>query len=147
MASNAFSGVGTKLWRKDPTTGWGALAEVNNISGPSESRDTIDVTSLDSTGGYREFITGFKDGGELTFTMNMANAEYDKLRTDFDTDTAREYKVELPDSDESIFSFSGLVTNIPLSVSPDDKVTVDVTIKVTGQVTFYAGSTTTTTTS
>jgi predicted secreted protein len=146
MASNAFSGVGTKIWRNDPSAGWEALAEVNSITGPSESRDTIDVTSLDSTGGYREFITGFKDAGELSFSMNMANAMYDKLRVDYNSDTAREYKIVLADTADSTFSFSGLVTAIPITVAPDDKVTVDVTIKITGQVTFYAGSTTTTTT-
>ncbi len=147
MASNAFSGVGTSFYRNDPSTGWGAIAEVNNISGPGMTRDFIDVTSLGSTGGYREFITGFRDGGEVTFQMNMTNDGYDQLMTDFEADAAREYKIVLPDDDESTFSFSGLITAIPLNVQPDDKVTVDVTIKVTGATDFYAGSTTTTTTS
>ena len=51
MASNAISGVGTVFLRAGT-----ALAEVNSITGPGMTRDFIDVTSLDSTSGYREFI-------------------------------------------------------------------------------------------
>ena len=108
MASDAFSGVGTSLYRQDPTTSaWEVFSEVNNIEGPGFTRDTIDVTSLDSTGGYREFITGFRDGGEVTMEMNFTNANVDKLKSDFETDTLVNYKIVLPDDDESIFSFSG----------------------------------------
>jgi predicted secreted protein len=146
MASNAFSGVGTKLYREDPTSGWQVFAEVNSIEGPGFTRDTIDVTSLDSTGGYREFITGFRDGGEVTFELNFTNANADKLKTDFDSDSTRNYKIVLSDDDESIFSFSGYVTDMPASIPPDDKVTMNATIKITGETEFYAGSTTTTTT-
>ena len=147
MASDAFSGVGTSLYRQDPTTSaWEVFSEVNNIEGPGFTRDTIDVTSLDSTGGYREFITGFRDGGEVTMEMNFTNANVDKLKSDFETDTLVNYKIVLPDDDESIFSFSGYVTDMPASIPPDDKVTINVTIKVTGKTEFYAGSTTTTTT-
>jgi hypothetical protein len=59
MASNAISGVGTKFYRWNSGT-WQALAEVNSISGPS-----MTSTSLDSIGGYREFIAGFRDGGTI----------------------------------------------------------------------------------
>lgn len=145
--SDAFSGVGAKLYRQNPNTNvWEAFAEVNDIGGPDISRDTIDVTSLDSTGGYREFIGGFRDGGEVTMGMNFTNANMDKLKSDIEAAAVRNYKIVLPDDDESIFSFSGLVTGIGVSVPMDDKVTADVTIKVSGQTNFYAGSTTTTTT-
>ena len=65
--SNAFSGLGTKFLRWDssnPTSSgdWEVIAEVISISGPTMTREFIDVTSLDSIGGYREFIAGFRDG-------------------------------------------------------------------------------------
>jgi len=37
----------------------------------------IDVTSLDSSGGYREFIASFRDAGEVTLNMNFTLASYD----------------------------------------------------------------------
>ena len=68
--SNAKAGVGT-LFRRWSGTAWVNIAEINSISGPNMSRDTIDVTSLDSTGGYREFIPGFRDGGTVQLAMNF----------------------------------------------------------------------------
>jgi predicted secreted protein len=146
MASSAFSGVGTKLYRSTTSGGvYAALAEVNSISGPGMTRDTIDVTSLDSTGGYREFITGFRDAGEISFEMNMTHAAYALLKADFESDALRYFKLVLPNDEQTIFSFSGLVTQCPLNVPMDDKVTANITIKISGSVTYYEGSTTTTT--
>lgn len=54
------AGVGTIL-KIDGST----IGNVTNITGPSMSKDTIDTTALDTTGGYRTFITGFKNAGTL----------------------------------------------------------------------------------
>ena len=43
----------------------GSLTSVGEISPDSEE---LDATCLDSSGGYREFLQGFKDSGELTLT-------------------------------------------------------------------------------
>jgi len=137
MASNAFAGVGT-TFRRWGGASWAAIAEVNSISGPSMSRDTIDVTSLDSTGGYREFIAGFRDAGTVQLTMNFTNATYDTMKTDFEDDAAQNYEIVLPDN--SSLEFIGLVTELPIEIPTDDKVTTTVTIKVSGQVTLNSGA-------
>jgi len=139
--SNAIAGVGTKFMRWDADTStWEALAEINSISGPTKTRDFIDVTSLDSTGGYREFIAGFRDGGTVTLNMNFTRSTYDKMNDDFEDDDAQNYEIILPDDDVTSFEFSGLVTELPLEITTDDKVTANVTIKVNGQVTINSGS-------
>ena len=141
MASNAISGVGTVFQRWNTSTGlWVKLAEVNSISGPSMTRDFIDVTSLDSTGGYREFIAGFRDGGTVNLTMNFTRTTYDLMKTDFEDDAAQNYEILLPDNDGTSFEFEGLVTELPLEIPTDDKVTANVTIKIVGQVTVNSGS-------
>lgn len=139
--SNAIAGVGTKFMRWDADTStWEALAEINSISGPTKTRDFIDVTSLDSTGGYREFIAGFRDGGTVTLNMNFTRSTYDKMNDDFENNDAQNYEIILPDDDVTSFEFSGLVTELPLEITTDDKVTANVTIKVNGQVTVNSGS-------
>ena len=139
--SNAIAGVGTKFMRWDANTStWEALAEINSISGPTKTRDFIDVTSLDSTGGYREFIAGFRDGGTVTLNMNFTRSTYDKMNDDFENNDAQNYEIILPDDDVTSFEFSGLVTELPLEITTDDKVTANVTIKVNGQVTINSGS-------
>lgn len=139
MASQAVAGVGT-VFKRWTGSSWGVISEINSISGPSMTKDTIDVTSLDSIGGYREFITGFRDAGTLSLTMNFVRSTYDLMKEDFDSDAAGNYEIVLPDG--TSLEFEGLVTELPMEISPDDKITASVTIKLTGQVVVASGQTT-----
>ena len=143
--SNAFSGLGTKFLRWDSSApassgDWEAIAEIISISGPTMTREFIDVTSLDSTGGYREFIAGFRDGGTVTLNMNFTRATYDVMKADFEDSDIQYYEIALPDTDATSFEFEGLVTELPLEIPADDKVTANVTIKINGQVTVNSAS-------
>jgi len=66
----AVSGKGTLFNRWDGSA-WVNIGDINSIGGPSSSRETIDVTTLGSTGGYREFIGSLRDGGDLSLSMNL----------------------------------------------------------------------------
>ena len=138
MASQAVSGVGTKFQRWNGST-YVSLAEVNSITGPSMTRAFLDVTSLDSTGGYREFITGFRDAGTISLKMNFTTASYAFIKEDFQKVAANAYKIVLSDPGFSTLEFEGLVTELPLSIPTDDKISADCTIKITGEVIFVSG--------
>ncbi len=147
--SNAFSGLGTKFLRWDssnPTSSgdWEVIAEVISISGPTMTREFIDVTSLDSIGGYREFIAGFRDGGTVTLNMNFTSRTYGIMKTDFEDKDSQFYEIVLPDEDSTSFEFEGLVTELPLEIPADDRVTANVTIKVVGKVEVNSGEGSTT---
>lgn len=131
MASNAFSGVGTTFLR-----GSVAVAEVLSISGPNLSRGTIDVTNLDSTGGYKEFIAGFRDGGEVTLSMNFTMGTWNDFKDDFDLDTAVAYSIVLGNTAENTFGFNAFITSLGMAVPLDDKVSSDVTLKIDGALTI-----------
>jgi predicted secreted protein len=130
MPSEAISGVGAVFQRNGV-----AIAEVNSISGPNRSRDVIDVTSLDSTGGYREFIGSFRDGGEVSLEMNWTSTGYGLMLADFESNTLQTYQIVLPDDGNYTLEFSGLVSDLELNVPMDDKITANVTIKISGDVT------------
>jgi predicted secreted protein len=138
--SNAKAGVGTIFRRWSTVHHWQNIAEINSITGPSMSRDTIDVTSLDSTGGYREFIAGFRKAGTVALKMNFTRATYDLMKDDFEDDTLQNYEIVLPDAENTTIEFVGLVTELPLGIPADDKMTVDVTIQLSGQVTVNSGA-------
>ena len=143
MSSKATSGVGTKFQRWNTTShAWESLAEVNSITGPNKTRAFIDVTSLDSTGGYREFITGFRDAGTIALKMNFTRSSYDKMNVDFESALAQNYQILLPDTEHTALEFEGLVTELPLTIPTDDKMTADVTIKITGPVLINSGGST-----
>ena len=139
MASNAIAGVGTSF-RKWSGGVWVPIAEITSISGPTMTRDFIDVTSLDSTSGYREFITGFRDAGTVSLTMNFTRATYDSMKADFESSVLQNYEIFLPDDDGTSLEFTGLVTELPLEIPTDDKITANVTIKISGPVTVNSGS-------
>jgi predicted secreted protein len=139
MTTNAIAGVGARFLRADAAssgTGFTAIAEINSISGPNKSRATIDVTSLDSAGGYREFIASFRDAGEITLEMNWTRDGYDQINDDFESDTAWDYQVEFPDTGNTTLDFTALVTALGSAIPLDDKITMSVTLKISGQVTL-----------
>ncbi len=137
--SNAIAGVGTIIQKWDGASAWVAIAEVTNIAGPGLTRDLIEVTSLDSTGGWREFIAGFRDGGTVVLSMNYTRAGLDMFFGDFEDDAPQSYEIVLPDTDATSLEFEGLVQEFPLTIPTDSQITMEVTIKVTGQPTLNSG--------
>ncbi len=136
----AISGVGTYFQRWDASTSkWETIGQIKNISGPSARRDTLDTTTLDVEGGYRTFIGGLRDGGEMTLTMNFTRTGFDLMLDDFESDELRNYEIVLPDDDVTTAEFEGLVTGIPLTI-PEGIVTMDITIKISGPVTINSGA-------
>ncbi|MDX9804005.1 MAG: phage tail tube protein [Dehalococcoidales bacterium] len=131
MTTAAFAGVGTLLKRDT-----NSIAEINSISGPNLTRDTIDVTSLNSIGGYREFIPGFRDGGEVTLSCNWVRDEWDDWLADFQSDTIQSYNITLSDTAGTVINFSAYCVGLGVEVPMDDKVTNEVTLKISGAVTL-----------
>lgn len=138
MASIAVAGVGTVFVRWNGAA-WEAIAEINSITGPSMGRETIDVTSLDTEGEYRQFITGFKNGGTIVLAMNFTRDTYELMKDDFEVDDPHDYGMVLPDEDETVLQFGALVTELPMTIPADDKVTADVTLQITGEVKVLVG--------
>ena len=140
MVTKAVAGVGA-LMRYYSTTlvDWASIGEATSISGPSMSKETHDVTSLASTGGYREFITGLKDPGAMTFTMWFNREDYDAMKVLFESNTLQDFELILPDVEQTTLEFSGYVTELPLEV-PEGPISCNITIKISGQVTVNSGT-------
>ncbi len=138
--SKAITGLGALMRYFDIGGGaWASIGEVTNISGPTMSRETHDVTSLATTGGYREFITGLRDPGTLTFTMFFIRADYNKMKTMFESEVQQDFEIILQDDDHSTLEFSGYVTELPIEV-PEGPVSCNISIKISGQVTLNSGT-------
>ena len=118
-----------------------AIAHITNITGPSMTKDTIDTTALDTVGGYRTFITGFKNAGTLTLTVMFEATGYKALKDFYDSESTQQFRITLPDKvtpdgHGSQLTFNGLVTELPLTIPPDDKITCDITVQIVGIVNF-----------
>lgn len=134
------TGLGTLFRRWNSTTGaWENLSEIVTITGPSMSRDTHDTTTLDTTGGYRTFITGLRNAGTISLSLNFTRDAYETMKDDFEDDSSQNYEIVLPDDDVTTLEFEGFVTECPLTI-PESPITFDVTIQISGQVTLESGS-------
>lgn len=141
MPSSAVSGFGTLLQIGDgatPTENFTTIAEVKSISGPSLSADTIDVTNMSSPNGWREFIQGPKDGGEVTFDVNFlpTNATHNAatgLLRDFKNGTRRNFKLVFPNPGNTTWQFAAIVTGFEVSAPVDDVLGASITLKLTGE--------------
>lgn len=74
----------------------GALTSVGEITPDSEE---LDATTLDSAGGYREFLQGFKDSGELSLSgyHDGADAGQDTMRSLYTSGALGYFWVTFPD--------------------------------------------------
>lgn len=138
--SSATAALGTQL-KKESTPGSGVfnlVAEVMKLKGPTESMDTIEVTNLDSQG-TKEFIQGLHDPGELSFSVNY-NITHEALRVFGPPVNWQIYLPLVNGVTLGHLSFAGFVTKFDRSFDEKSQLMVDMTIRVTGIVTFTAGS-------
>jgi predicted secreted protein len=140
---NAISAFGTLLKIGDGAgpENFTTIGEVANISGPSLSMDSIDVTSHSSPDGWREFIGGLLDGGEISFDINFHPTESThKLATgllgDMSAKTVRNFELIFPDGSSTKWSFAALVTAFETGEPIDDKLSASVTLKLAGKPTL-----------
>lgn len=112
---------------------------LTSISGVEISADAIDVTTLDSTGGYREFIGGFKDGGEVRadgYLSDLGTAEaalVAKVGAD-------EEECVISFSNGATWTFDGVLTGFSTSADLEDAIGFSLTLKVSGPPVFAAGT-------
>jgi predicted secreted protein len=142
MSSAVFAhGTLLKAGNGAATEVFTTIAEVTSIGGPGLALDPIEVTNMDSTNGWREFIGGLLDGGEVSISINYlpTNATHNAsngLINDMENRTKRNLQLIFSDGSSTTFSFTALVTAFEPTAPVDGALTADVTLKVTGQPTL-----------
>lgn len=125
----AYRSVGTKF--KMGTTEVGGLTSIGGIE---KSSETLDTTTLATDGGYRTFIGGFKDGGEVALGGYYEGDEgQSALDEAFEDGEVRDFEIVFPASLGKKWAFQGVVTNVGTSVDLDGLIEFSATIKVSGK--------------
>ena len=119
---------GTQLMVGDgvtPTEGFDLIEGVRSITGPAMSAESIDITSMDTPGGFRDHMQGLKDWGALSFELlwDPSNAQHQQLFDDYVSGEIRHYKLIYPDPAATTLSFSGYVGNNPTTAAFDQALT------------------------
>lgn len=132
-ATNAMIGYGSLFEiSTDNGVSWDEIAEVYDITPPSDTIDVIDATHMQSPNATREFILGLNDPGECSFEMNFipgSNAD----ETIQAVRNARErVKCRITWPNNVTWTFDGILTGYEPAAPTDDRMTATVTFKVTG---------------
>ena len=115
------------------------IGGLTEIGGLSLSADTIDVTTLDSDGGYREFIAGFKDAGEVSisgFFDNTAAKGQAEMYDAFESGEVSDFVITFPVASKTKWTFKGIVTGFETSANLEDPISFSGSIKVSGKPTL-----------
>lgn len=128
-------GVGTiiKIGASTATTAIGGLT---SIGGVEVSADTVDVTALDSEGGYKEFLMGFKDAGDVSLEGFLDDSDTGQAAAYAALESGEKQKCEIVFKNGAKWTFDGIVTGFSTSVDLEGAVTFSSTIKVSGKPTF-----------
>jgi predicted secreted protein len=126
--------VGTKI-----KIGLNFIAGLTSISAPEKTADTLDTTTLDSDGGYRTFIGGFKDGGEVSISgyFDPSDLGQAALDTAFEAGDVTDFEIIFPSALGATWSFNGVVTSYNGGNSElEELIAFEATIKVSGKPTL-----------
>lgn len=133
--NEATRSLGTKLKKGKPTPK--EIGGLTSINGLELSAETMDSTTLSNDGGYRSFVAGFKDAGEVTvdgyFDPSSEVGQHD-LYTAFESGDIDDYAIEFPN--DAKWEFKGLVTGISTGADLEDLISFSATIKVSGKPTL-----------
>jgi predicted secreted protein len=141
--TEAIAAFGTLLKMGAGTGGtaevFSTIAEVGDIDGPSNSVDTIDVTNHSSPGARKEFIASLIDSGEISFSVNLITDDpthddttgLQKVENDR---TRRNFHMIFPDSSQ--VAFMAMVTKFGIKGPVAGKLSADVTLKISGPLTW-----------
>ncbi|MEJ6397041.1 phage tail tube protein [Yoonia sp. 208BN28-4] len=141
--SNAISGFGIE-YKIDTSASPGthvAVAELADLGDPpGDTVDDIEVTHHKSPGRRKEFIAGLTDGGEAVFMINWVPGDGTdvKLQDLRATSEVRSHQIVWPNN--YAWTFSGYIKSLKPAAPINDRMTLAVTVKVTGSTAMAAGA-------
>lgn len=133
--------VGTKLLIAPKTGNTDVeVGALSSISGIDASADEVEVTDMGNTDGYREYLPGFKDGGEVSVGGYMDGEDEGQARLYelMESGDVVDCKIQFPAKIGKTWSFKAGVTKFTTSADVDDAITFEATLKVSGKPTLAA---------
>lgn len=139
MTKAAVRSVGTII-----KIGLTTIADLSSIGSPSITQEEIDVTTLDSEGGYREFIAGFKDAGEVALSgfFVPGDAGQAAVYAALESGDVQDFEIIYPAALGATWSFPGIVTAYNVTTELEDAIGFECTIRVSGKPTLNMSAST-----
>lgn len=130
----------------------GAILAVNTVALPTTyttipgvkdftlalgSPDQIEVTSHDSSGGYKEYVSGLMESKEITVPIvwDGANAQHAALLAALQASTTLGYKITGKEATPKTYTFNANITGLDISWEVHGAQEATLTLKPTGSIT------------
>jgi hypothetical protein len=142
-ATDRVVAAGTRLFAKvNVESVYSQVAGVVSISGPDQTADSIDVTELDPYEGsttlpanpefHKLFTAGWRDNGSVTLLLNLTQANFIRLNTQYNQGTTGAFYIELRNGVQR--PFNAFVTAVGQTSEKDGLIQLNVTFKITGKL-------------
>ena len=144
MASKQIISYGALVERSIDGTTYTSIPECKGVAIPEVEQDFVDVTNFDSPNGYREYIKGLKDGGEIEVPCGYTAAGFEQQLADQNAPDAIYYRVTLRAAPDQTVGDRFLYRGFPTpKLAPGDigeQIDMNITIRVSGDFTWVRGS-------
>lgn len=122
-----------------------AVGGLTSIGGVEISADSTDVTAMDNTSGYKEYLGGFKDGGEVPLEgfMDGDDAGQNAMYAALEDQGVHQCSIVFPEAIGKTWTFPGVVTKFATNASVGDAVKYSSSVKVAGKPTLAKSEPTT----
>lgn len=122
------------------STAYVAIGQATNISGPSLTADTIDVTYHSTDLPYRKFIRGLINGGDISFEGNLTfvdiNSSSSGIVSRLQSTNVQNFQITLPTTVTIYVTGSGIVNSFGMTAPVDGALTYTAGMQVTGPITI-----------
>ena len=138
MAGTRTMGSTLTMIKAGDETSDTVLANLTSIGEVTGEREEIDVTTLDSPNGAKEFISGAVDFGSFDIAGNIIDGvQVDQLYAVFNGQQVRDWEIETPAGNK--LALSGFLQNFGWGEKTTDGLdTFTATVRISGQPTFTA---------
>jgi predicted secreted protein len=127
----AQKALGTKLKK-----GTAAIGGLTSIGGLDLSADTLETTTLDAEDGFRTFIQGLKDAGEVPVSGYFDPTKHEGLLDDYVSGEVVAYTIDFPVALGAKWNFNAIVTAYSTGAELEDLISFEATLKVSGKPTL-----------
>lgn len=142
--SEQIIAYGAKVERSVDDAAWAVIPECKGVAIPVVTTDFVDATTLDSTDGFKEYIKGLKDAGEIAVPCGYTAAGYEQQLGDQALPTPMYYRVTLKKQPSQttgdVFTFRGFPTPELEAGDLGAVVGMSVKIRTTGGVAWARGA-------
>lgn len=142
--SEQIIAYGATVERSTDGTTYTAIPECKGVAIPVVTTEYVEVTSLDSTGGFREYIKGLKDAGEISVAAGYTADGYEQQVADQNAADSIYYRVVMKPQPSQLtgdtFTFRAFPTPELEAGAIGDAVNMNLQLRLTGAVTWVRGT-------